>query len=99
MGKGKQSDKTKQKKKALTIGAGLVLLGSMASSTTVHEPKILSEEKVEIAAAQEFSSGTLQDLIAESGVVLTVDVLQMMLGPAVSADDIDVVTAPSMRYR
>ena len=98
MEKGKQRDKTKQEKKALTIGAGLILLGLMASSTAIHELKFLPDEKIEIAEAQEFSSGVLQDLIAKSGVVLGVDALEM-LGPAVPADDIDVVTAPSMRYR
>ena len=92
-------EKGKQRKKALIIGAGLILLGSMASSTTVHELKILPAGKAEIAEAHGSNSKVLQDLVAESGVVLTVETLRTMLGAAVSADDIDIVTAPSMRYR
>jgi len=89
----------KRKAKALSIGAGVILLGLMASSTAIYELRILPEQKVEIAEAQGSSSKALQDLAATSGVVLTIDALRKMLGTAVSADDIDAVTAPSMRYR
>jgi len=77
----------------LSIGMGVILLGSIASSTAIYELKILPEQKVEIAERQ--GSKALQDLVAKSGVVLIVDALRTMLGPAVSVNDndIDVVTA------
>ncbi len=71
----------------------------MASSTANCELEILPEQGAEIAEPRGLGTKALQDIVAKSGMVLTIDSLRIALDTAVSADDIDAVTAPSMRYR
>ncbi|MBT9148918.1 MAG: hypothetical protein DDT28_00336 [Dehalococcoidia bacterium] len=89
----------KRKAKALSIGVGVILLGSIASSTANYEPEILPQQEAETAEPRGPDTKALQDVVAKSVMVLTIDSLRMALGTAFSADDIDAVTAPSMRYR
>jgi len=49
----------RRKEKALSIGVGVTLLGSMVSSTAIPELKILPQQKVEIAEAQRSDSRVL----------------------------------------
>jgi len=89
----------KPKAKGLSIGAGVILLGSMANSIGNDALEIGPEQDVEIAQCQGTDVNALQDIVARYGMVLTIGSLQMLLGNAVSADDIDAVTAPSMKHR
>ena len=92
----------KGKKKARSVSVGLIILSLPAITSgdnVIYELKTQLEQKAEVIQAQKFNSEMFQDLVAKSGVVLTKDALSMMLDPAVSTDDIDAVTGPSMMHR
>ena len=89
----------KRSEKVLIISTGLMVLGLVVVASehdAVHRLGIKPKAKLEVVQSQNFDSGTFHDLIAKSGVVVTRDALSIILGPSISSEKIDVVTAPSM---
>ena len=89
----------KEKEKALSVLAGLIILSSAAivsGDEAIYELKTQPEQRVGVIKTEEFNSEIFQVLVAKSGVILTKGSLSTMLGPAISAEGFDAVTAPSM---
>jgi len=89
----------KARKAATAISTGLIILGSATIApqvNAVHQLQPGPDQEAEIVQAHDFSSETFQALAAKSGVILAKDALPVMLGSAVSVEDVDVVTAPSL---
>jgi len=89
----------KRNRKVITISVGLIVLGSVAMTSGDNATYKLNTEpkdRLRLLEIQEINSEMFQDLVAKSGVVLTEDALFTILGPTISAEGVDTVTAPSM---